>query len=227
WNSNSQTYNGLPVGKNATAYELQTGIGSNYEYDARISVKTSDLSVWWFDPTPYDRHDNAPGANQFDFVGVMLHEFGHALGFSSTYEYTSYSGFGHSSRYHTSYDTFVSWNSSQTEFYFTGENANRVYSNNGGIGTLPLFVEPDKAGSSFSHYDGYNNNGGIHAGMLMNPYISRGETLDISAIDLAILQDLGYSVNYNQLSNNAAQAGNSIDALTAIGIPEGDQLGLI
>jgi len=222
------TFNGLPVAAHSVQYELQNGQDYDSTWlDAGIRIATSDLSVWWFDPTPYDRSDNTPGSDQFDFIGVMLHEFGHALGISSTYEYSSYAGFGHSKPYYTLYDTFISWNSSQTEFYFTGTNANNVYSSNGGSGTLPLFVEPDRAGSSFSHYDGYNNNGGIHAGMLMNPSVSRGVTLDISAIDLAILQDLGYSVNYNQLSNNAAQAGNSIDALTAIGIPEGDQFGLI
>jgi hypothetical protein len=227
WDGYEPTFNGLPIAKNTTAYELQTGTGSNYQYDTQIEIATSDLSVWWFDPTPFDRQDNTPNSGQQDFVGVMLHEFAHALGLSSTYQYTSYSGLGHYASYYTPYDTFVDWSANQTEFYFTGTNANRVYVANGGTGFLPLYVEPDEQGSSFSHYDGNTSNGAITADMLMNPSIERGTTLDISALDLAMLEDLGYDVNYDQLSNGAPQASyNGAPVLEAIGIAS-DELPLV
>lgn len=179
----------------AVQHELQTGYDiSGPARDAVINIASRDLSSnnWWYDPTPAERTDNMPGAGQIDFIGVMLHEFGHALGFTSSYEY-GYSGVEHRGTAFTRFDTWIDRNPGRAEFVFTGSNAQQVYAELGGQGGVPLYVEPHQPGSSFAHYGGVGD--GPLAGMLMNPTVSSGMRLDVGGLDLAILENLGYSTS--------------------------------
>lgn len=190
-----QSFNGEIVFTNSTRYALQTGENLSASYpDARINIASMDLSSnnWWYDPTPDNRTDNGPGYGQIDFTGVMLHEFGHALGFTSSYGYTT----GLDQRYPLSsrFDTWIEHNPAQTEFVFAGPNARQAYADMGGVGDIPLYVEPYRQGSSFSHYGDYGSEAGLLEGMLMNPAVMAGQRLDIEPLDLAILEDLGYDL---------------------------------
>jgi hypothetical protein len=199
------THNGMPVFETNVQSELLTGYDDTYGDDLVINIATADMSLWWFDPTPMNRHDNAPGWNQLDFVGVMMHEFAHALGFISFYEYPAWGSLQNSTGALTAFDQFITYNSSQTEFYFTGYHANQAYRALGGTDSLPVYAQPGVPGSSLSHYDGMDSGSSLLSGMLMNPAATAGVSLDISAVDLGILQDMGYAtrpVTANQMEGN-------------------------
>jgi hypothetical protein len=188
------SHNGLPVYDTNVQSELLTGFDDTYGDDLVINIATADMSLWWFDPTPMNRHDNAPAGNQLDFVGVMMHEFAHALGFLSFYGYPAWGDLQNNYGALTTFDQFISYNASKTEFYFTGYHANQAYMALGGADLLPVYAQPGQEGSSLSHYDGMSSGSSLLTGMLMNPVATAGVSMDISEIDLAILQDLGYAI---------------------------------
>lgn len=214
--------NGYEIYNSGVQHELTTGLdGNGSSADAVINIHSSDLSAsnWWYDPTPMDRTDNMPGASQLDFMGVMLHEFGHALGFVSSYEYTSAQGFNQPGDYLFTMDEYIDWNPSQTEFYYTGPNSEAAYAAIGGSGPVPIYVAPDEPGSSFSHYGGRGSEAGLLEGYLMNPSVSSGQLLDIAELDLAFLEDMGYSTinqsfaasEHDMLAQQSALTGISDD----------------
>lgn len=185
---------GRPVHESNVQYELRTGRDITSGTDLVINIATSDLSLWWFDSTPLDRTDNQPGLSQIDFVGVMLHEFTHALGFLSLYDYPQSGVLQAPYGILSSFDPFIDYNSSKTEFFFTGLQANQAFQNMGGTGLLPIYAQPGQPGSSLSHYDDDPFTGSaVLDGLLMTPFVPAGRTLDISELDLAILEDMGYS----------------------------------
>lgn len=72
--SGSTTY--VPI----TVYELLNGTDRNgSDADVNIKIDASNLSQFWFDPTPNDLSDGPP-ADKYDFFSIMLHELGHAFG---------------------------------------------------------------------------------------------------------------------------------------------------
>lgn len=197
------SYDGLPVYKSIVESELQSGTDTNAEAaDAVINIETMDLSSWWFDSTPDIRWDNEPTPGLYDFTGVILHEFGHALGFNTFYDYPAADTLQTSADAFTVFDTFLGWDTTlnstgqyeYTNFYFSGSNANAVYTAMGGTGPVPIYAEPGQAGSSLAHYDGVTGNNSLLSGFLMNPSVSAGTLLDVSTLDLAFLQDLGYTL---------------------------------
>lgn len=198
WYNLGESFNGEAVYTSAVQQALQTGDNIPYgSVDASISIASMDLSAnnWWYDPTPQNRTDNGPSSTQLDFTGVMLHEFGHALGFNSTYGYNP--DFEQRYPLKTRFDSWIDSNAAQTEFTFAGPSARQAYAELGGVGDVPLFVEPYMGGSNFAHYGGIGSQAGLLEGMLMNPATTAGEQPDIHALDLAVLEDLGYDIAAN------------------------------
>ena len=171
--------------------EIREGSDPNgASFDAEINITTAYLSDFWYDPTPLDRQDNTPAFEQFDLMGILLHEFGHALGFSSAYSYPATGSLLNERGFITQWDRFLDWNSSQTDFYFTGSNALSAYSSIGGSGYIPVYAAAGEPGSSLSHYGDFGAEAGLLQGFLINPAVTNGTLLDIAPLDLAILEDL-------------------------------------
>ncbi len=179
----------------------------------------SNAAVGW-----YFGLDGCPPAGQSDFVTVVLHEIGHGLGiFSSDFQFPAGffgAGVGAGACYGFGgfpyiYDLFVESAGfggntvgditpgpgcyvgldafyTSNDLTFTGPN---TVACNGG--PAPLFAPAVyQNGSSISHFDELSFPG-VNENALMTPSVGAGEAVHDPGCGLALLQDLGYSVNDN------------------------------
>jgi len=121
----------------------------------------------WFDPSPTsDGIANVPSGFH-DFYGILTHEIFHCLGlYSATGEWRSHV---------INIDGF---------YYFSGEHVNSIYG-----GPLPL-------NAPFSDHYGNSRNPASHitSGLMYEWGNYDRNRLEIGQVDLAILQDLGYTI---------------------------------
>ncbi|MCB0930307.1 MAG: VCBS domain-containing protein, partial [Mycobacterium sp.] len=169
----------------------------------------SDGSITWNFAYPWATGDRV-GNRQYDFQAVALHEMLHTLGFLTGIESPT-----SMDRNWTIYDSFLAtsdgtaaiggdyvWNSAYTTnltggnggLYFDGPNAVAAYG-----GLVPLYTPSTWAsGSSVAHLDPNNPPVGTY---IMDPADGFGPGARvIGAVELGILQDLGYTVTPSQLS---------------------------
>lgn len=174
--TNLGLHDGQYVMVGAPAYELQTG--RNIEgggHDVRILLSRDYLlNEVFLDPTPQTRGD-VP-SNLTDGLSVMLHEIGHALGF------TGYFGSSYQGSYATTFDLGIADYADGYAFY--GPNSERVL---GG----PVELTRD----NWSHYGNsrdFPGDGDYPLSGLMNGVVFfRGYTYSIGELDLAMLADMG------------------------------------
>lgn len=177
--------------------KLITGIDSNgTEFDGEIDFNlTSNWSYDWVVPS-----------TKSDFIGTVMHEMLHTLGFDATIGAAG----KNTGRYWTVFDSFVvnrdgakainrrfvfdtAFNPNLTGgnggLYFGGANAVKA---NGGE-PVPLYTpSPWEGGSSVTHLDDDTYTG---ANMkMMNAYLNGSVIRTLSPIELGILQDLGFRV---------------------------------
>lgn len=145
-------------------------------------------------------------SSRYDFQATAMHELMHALGFIS---FVDRSG-SNTSRTWTTFDSFIvdgngvdvigsdlRWKSAYNPnltggnggLYFGGPNAVAVYG-----GLVPLYTpSPWASGSSVSHLDDDTFRGANR--QMMNAFVKRGPGIrTLSSIELAMLEDLGYTV---------------------------------
>jgi hypothetical protein len=159
-------------------------------------------------------YEGLAAEDEFDFETVATHELMHAFGFTSTVDPVSGASYTYAcGQFCTTYDSFIVtdtgahpilfdtgalggvWNSAYDTnltggnggLYFSGANAVAAYG-----GLVPLYTPAGWNGSSVSHLDGDTFVG--DDAQLMNPSTAPGIELQLSAIELGILKDLGYSV---------------------------------
>jgi len=146
-----------------------TGIDPNGEQaDAVIYLNMTHIRSFNLNP------DAPPTAGQYDLMTIMTHELIHTLGFSG---YLSASDAGHS----TPFDRLVSFVDGVP--FFTGIEAQAVHG-----GPVPLASESLGDGSAYYHLDLPGN---TH---LMADSLGKGDVRSLSALDLAILDDIGITV---------------------------------
>jgi hypothetical protein len=179
--STGATFGGERVYESDTAIELRTGRDKN--------GSAPDLQIGFTvnsirNLLTFKTDDTAVVVrNRSDALSVFLHEIEHGLGFSSFDDDTSAASV---------YDTFIQNGN------FIGANAEAAANAPTGI---PL--EP----GSFSHIA----ESGSFGADLMSPLISQGINIHISALDLAILQDIGVPIR---------QASGGADVMHALyGVP--------
>jgi len=147
-------------------YPDQPDIGTTIYLSADGTIRNYGMPVW-IDPNPNPLiTPNLPDGH-FDFIGVLTHEVFHALGlYSATWQWRD----------------LVIENSGLS--FFTGEKTSVLYG-----GELPL------AASYGDHYGNteYSENR-VSSGLMFQWGNYHGNRLDIGRIDLAILEDLGYSI---------------------------------
>jgi hypothetical protein len=196
--------NGMRYVANNVLHEINTGEDINgSEADVLINLNTSLLSSFWFDPTPEIRDDNAPTVHpwrtqeHYDFVGTIMHEFAHALGYNGWYHYSpppnGATGLENSFNQLSEFDRNIEWSDIQNSFVFTGSNATETYQTLEFSGYLPLHSEGDASGVDLYHY-GSNSSSDSLGDYLMDDNSNPGTSYTISSLDTAILQDLGYLI---------------------------------
>jgi hypothetical protein len=192
------TQGGCTVVETGTLAEAQTGLPSNGSGpDAIIDLNASSyLPQLWFDPSGALRAGTVP-ANQTDFVSVIIHELTHSLGFDG-YRTITGSGYGTiSGGYETSFDALSSFGTGSNAgiLFFHGSNAEAAYGNQ----PVPLTsVGPDSylASENFYHFGNPSGQPGseLIPDLMNGVEFDPGKQYSPSALDLAALSDLGWSV---------------------------------
>jgi hypothetical protein len=174
----NQADNGIVSGlrqyESNLAHQLRTGTDTNgTSTDLNITINSQALSKFYYDPNPLDDYAGVP-SSQYDFFSTMMHEVAHCLGFFSYRD--DYTGAYYT--YKSIYDDKITYVGGAA--YFTGENVSRY---NGGALLL--------ATNDLSHTS--------NAQTLMSPYATRGQRDAITAIDLAVLADLGIGTKQSDI----------------------------
>ena len=181
-------------------HKIQTGVDSNgAAADGEIEV---NLGMPW-------AFGDSVSSSQYDFTATAIHEMMHTLGFLSYVEAPGSSWNTRGTNW-TKFDSFIvtkkntkvistrfRWNAANNPLltggggglYFGGPNAIAVYG-----GPVPLYTpNPWEPGSSVTHTDDATFTG-VET-LLMNALAETGEGIrTLSAVELAIFKDLGYTV---------------------------------
>lgn len=146
--------------------ESQTGIDTNgTQADAKVYINMSNWSLFNTNPSA------APSKSQYDLTTVLTHELLHAMGFEGNYP--------NPGAYQTTYDTYIQMQNGVP--YFVGPKAQAVFG-----GPVPLDPASSGAGSAYYHLK--------VASDLMSSALPPGTVRSISALDVAVMQDLGAPV---------------------------------
>jgi Domain of unknown function (DUF4114) len=175
-----RTNGGFSVQEQGAAAEIRTGIDPNgatpdIEFNFNPDNLTNEL---WFDPDPVTRTASVP-INKTDAVSALTHEFGHAIGFNGWKNDTNGSL---PANFESTLDEKTSFDG--TNFFFNGTQSTALYGS-----AVPL---------TFGNITHVGNNaprpGSNLSADLMNSSLARGVRTNISALDLAILADVGIPI---------------------------------
>ncbi len=186
--------------------KLQTGVDLNGIDSPDGGVRVNFGKSWSFDA-------GAAGAGQFDFYGVMFHEFTHALGFFSTISeggrpltpensWNTFDSFLADAAgtpvidHGGTYGTNAAWlsaskggTSPDSGLFFTGPNAVAA---NGGTAVGLYSPTTWQSGSSASHLD--TNNPDYRSMMMVHAVGTGAAARNYSPVEIGIMQDLGYGL---------------------------------
>jgi PEP-CTERM motif len=177
---------GLNIFEQSAAAKIKTGNdvnGTAPDIEFNIGINGYLQNELWFDPNPQTQTAVVP-STKTDARSVFLHEFGHAFAFNGWRDGTTGSLPGN---YQSTFDSFAQLSSTPNgnTIFFNGPNAVAAYG-----GDVPI---------TFGNYSHVANNS-PRAGAdlipdLMNGIVFfRGTRYQISALDLAIMQDAGLPV---------------------------------
>ena len=164
----------------AALYELRTGTHlPGYSSDIVVDVPSSALGELYFDPNPSAGDNIASVApSEYDGITVFRHELTHGFGFISLRD----TGTGVLGSMETEFDHYSSITSTGADD-FIGPNAEAVYG-----AAVP--VTTIKNGEQYSHL-GNSLNGPLGSDLMSGTGIQNGVTHQVSALDFAILRDIG------------------------------------
>ena len=174
---------GIDLYQQGAAYKLMTGFDTNggaADIEFAFGIDGYLQHELWFDPAPALRQAAVP-LDRTDAMSVLLHEFGHALGFNGWRDGSTGALPGN---YQSSFDALVGAGSGPqgTALYFGGAQASGLYG-----AALPL---------TWDRY-GHLGNSAVVSGADLIPDLMngvafyRGTRYAISGLDLAVMQDLG------------------------------------
>ncbi|WP_337174940.1 hypothetical protein [Paludisphaera sp.] len=166
--------------------KLTTGEDINFgAYDAVFNIGLNWLTnmIWW---NPAPGSPSPPPAGKIDSHYVFMHEIGHILGFASYRENSGRLPIFNGSPYQTTFDAHTSMLGGN--LYFTGDAAMHAH----GGQPVPLTF------GNFSHVGNSSASGRPGSDLVndvMNGVVSRSIRYELSALDVAILEDLGYTLS--------------------------------
>ena len=174
------------VFEQGAAAEIRTGFDpTGGDADVVFTIGRDYLTnELWFDPDPSSRTAPLP-SDRTDAVSVFLHEFGHAFGFNGWRD-----GFDGTlpGDYESTFDQLTTFDG--TDFSFEGANAMTVYG-----GPVPLtYGNIFHVGNDFPGPGADLVGPPSLGGDLMNGVVFYRERYDISALDLAVMKDLGFAL---------------------------------
>lgn len=199
---------GLRLFEQGAAYEMATGIDPNGDgYDVEITVGSNGYlqHELWFDPSPLLRQDAVP-QDRTDAYSVFLHEFGHAFGFNGWRDGLTGALEGD---YLSTFDALV-------DEQLASETGHLSF---GGVHAVGLYGAPVPLTQGLY---GHLGNWGPLAGAELQPdlmnglYFVRGSRYEISALDLAVLRDLGLPITPDAAATAVSEPGSLLLALLAL-----------
>ena len=174
------------------AFELRTGDDPNGpQPDVLVQLSPEYVTdELWFDPDP-NRRTAPVDPGRTDAVSVLLHEIGHALGFSGWIDQVTGE---FPSNFQSLFDSNIVRDGE--DFFFIGEQAQRQYG-----GPVPLtFGNPGHLGNESPRPGGQ-----LVSDVMNGITLFRGTRYSVSQLDLAILQDLGLPVTGQPIATAATQ----------------------
>ncbi len=186
--------NGVELFEANTIIELRDGIDANGgDFDLIVNINIDFLLTNpFFDPTP--GAVVPPGA--LDYLSILVHELGHGFGMTGLEDRTTPGyqlfdrGFFDPAPEGSGFDQWVVNIGGKP--FFTGPTAMAVYG-----GPVPLEFAAG-TGSDFYHFNvlgDLNDTGTFHLRpALMNPFAINGDRVDIGALELAVMRDMGINV---------------------------------
>jgi hypothetical protein len=175
----NQTIDGERVYESGTGYEIRTGGDPNGDTpDAVININTSYLDQFDFD-------GSFTGNEQYNATDIMMHEFGHALGFASAVTRDNNNNLVDDTSNDYVFDTMIE--EYNGEFWFTGTNA--VQANGGND------VELAKDNGTGLNNQKAHISEDVFGTALMTPQANRFQSLELSDVGRGIIEDLGYNLH--------------------------------
>ena len=176
---------GLRLFEQGAAYELATGIDPNGDaFDVEITLGSSGYlqHELWFDPDPLQRLHAVP-LDRTDAYSVFLHEFGHAFGFNGWRDGMTGALPGD---YLSTFDAMVD------EINLPGGHLSF-----GGAHAVGLYGAPVPLTQGlYGHFGNVGPLAGaeLQADLMNGLYFVRGSRYEITALNLAVLRDLGLPI---------------------------------
>jgi hypothetical protein len=194
---------------NTKALGITTDVNGNaINYAARDgSITFSNSFAFDFDTSDGIRGDS------FDFIGVAIHEIGHALGFVSGVDsYDSFTGPGGANARSGLLEDFVvmsaldlfrysdasgnlDWSTSTTEKYFSIDGGKTQLFGDSRLST----GRANGDGQQASHWK--DSARGVEQLGILDPTSARGQMQEVTALDLSAYDAMGWDVNVDTLAN--------------------------
>ncbi|TRW17270.1 NF038122 family metalloprotease [Glacieibacterium frigidum] len=242
WDTPTNNANGF---NNRNLYfTTANGKALGYDYDPNAAdAEVTFSSDFAFDFDPRD----GISANTIDFIGVAIHEFGHALGFVSgvdDYDYLGTGGPAATANCGSAASPIqcrnlpaqqFSWGSVLDLYRYSNDptniapgtgpvldwstGTNSYFSINGGATNLAGFSTGSYNGDGWQASHWKSNNTCANFIGIMNPYACDGEMDSITALDLAAFDAIGWNINFNVAQNQGYNFSTAQVAVLA-GIPE-------
>ncbi|WP_238542292.1 NF038122 family metalloprotease [Sphingomonas sp. PAMC 26621] len=192
---------------NAKALGIKTDVNDEAIDPKAIDGQISFSNAFAFDFNPSD----GIAKNAFDFIGVAIHEIGHALGFISgvdTYDALSnadgtntittvedYVVMNTLDLFRHSDDTALDWSTSETPKFFSLDGGKSQL-----FGDSLFSTGTDNGdGSQASHWKDSAAN--IPQLGILDPTSGRGQMQEVTALDLAAYDAIGWNVGFDVLAN--------------------------
>jgi hypothetical protein len=175
---------GIDIFEQGAAAKIKTGVdvnGAAADINFNIGINGYLQNELWFDPDPVAQTAMVP-MTKTDARSVFLHEFGHALGFNGWLDGTTGTLPGD---FQSTFDQWAQLDNAAPggpTLFFTGPNAMAEYG-----GAVPITFGNYAHVANNMPRDGFDLERDLMNGLVFY----RGERYQISALDLAIMQDSG------------------------------------